>query len=586
MPAVNRVVLHDPVLGRWLVFRDPDAVVVARRTADVVRAFERVEAGVAGGLYAAGFVGYEAAPAFDSALSVRTPADSSLPLLWFGLYRARQSVPDLDTALRLSGIQPAPPSAITAAWQPTIDREQYTHAVERVRDYIYRGDTYQINFTFRLQSPFRDGTDFFRRLVHGQGSHYAACIETGGFSVYSASPELFFRLDGNRVESRPMKGTIARGRTLAEDKGLAATLRESPKNQAENVMIVDMIRNDLGRVAVPGTVRVESLFDVRRYPTVWQMTSTVAAETGAPVREILAALFPCASVTGAPKPRSMAIIAELESTPRGLYCGTIGYLSPGRCAQFNVAIRTVVADHRHGTAEYGVGGGIVWDSVTGDEYEECRTKALVLTREQPEFQLLETLLWTPGEGFFLLDRHLLRITESAEYFDFAVDLNALRARLAEWGRSAGTVASRVRLLVGPGGETRIEHAPLSALAEPARIRRSPFPVDPSSPFLYHKTTRRDVYDQARLACPDCDDVLLWNQAGEVTETTIANVVADVDGQRITPPVSCGLLPGTFRAELLAQGQIREAVLRVSDLSRCRGLYLISSVRRWRQAVLV
>ena len=561
---------------------------LARRLADVGPALERMESAVAAGLHAAGFVNYEAAPAFDSALTVKSSTDSPIPLLWFGLYRTPPSTPDLETALDALEIPsctaPDAPEAAAPAWTPSLDRERYDRAVERVHDYIYRGDTYQINFTFRLRAPFvGGGTEFFRSLVRAQGPHYAAYLEAEDFAVFSASPELFFRLDGNRVESRPMKGTIARGRTLAEDRERAATLRDSPKNRAENVMIVDMIRNDLGRVAVPGSVRVENLFEIRRYPTVWQMTSTVAATTQAPVRDLMAALFPCASITGAPKPRSMTIIAELETTPRGLYCGTLGYVAPGRRAQFNVAIRTVVADKRRGTAEYGVGGGIVWDSVSGDEYEECRTKALVLTREQLPFRLLETLLWTPEEKFFLLDRHLSRLAESAEYFGFTADIAAIRVQLEEWERAAGPIPCRLRLFVAAGGGVQIEHEPLTALPDPARLKLAPCPVDPADAFLYHKTTHRRIYEQAKAACPDCDDVLLWNAAGEVTESTVANVVADRDGQWVTPPVSCGLLPGTFRAELLAQGKIREAVLRVQDLPRCRGLFLINSVRRWRKA---
>lgn len=566
---------------------------MARQPAEVLPALADVEERVAGGLHAAGFVSYEAAPAFDRALHVRAAPESPVPLLWFGLYDPPATAPTLEaladsdpTGLLARGT----PDSAPAPWTPSIDRAQYATALDRIHDYIYRGDTYQINFTFRLRAPAGGlGAGFFRRLVEAQGAHYAALVETGDVTVFSASPELFFRLEGTRIESRPMKGTTARGRTLAEDNDCAAALRDSAKNRAENVMIVDMIRNDLGRIADPGTVRVDSLFDVRRYPTVWQMTSTVSASTRAPVWKAIEALFPCASVTGAPKPRSMAIIAELENTPRGVYCGAIGYMAPGRRAQFSVAIRTVVLDKRRGSAEYGVGGGIVWDSVAGDEFEECRTKALVLTRAQPQFSLLETLLWTPGDGFFLLDRHLARLAGSAEYFEYTLDPEAVRRRLRQWAESAPAVPQRLRLLLDRKGTIAVESRPLDgspAPALPVRVRLAAAPVDPSDPFLYHKTTHRGAYEAARAASPDCEDVLLWNPAREITESTIANVVAELDGALITPPVSCGLLPGTFRAELLSRGEIREGVIALADLPRCRKLYLINSVRRWREAAVV
>lgn len=590
---MNHVLLHDAVASRWLLFKEPRRVVVARRLEEVLPALARVEEQVSAGLHAAGFVAYDAAPAFDRALHARSSPDSTLPHLWFGLYDAPGIFASLD-AVPESDLSPAlpggAPPAMVEPWTPSVDRGRYSAALNRIRDYIYGGDTYQINFTFRLRASSRVlDADFFRRLVAAQGAHYAALIDTGEYTVFSASPELFFRMDGIRIESRPMKGTTSRGRTLAEDAERAAALRESAKNRAENVMIVDMIRNDLGRIADPGTVNVESLFDVTRYPTVWQMTSTVSASTRAPVSKAIEALFPCASVTGAPKPRSMAIISELEDSPRGVYCGAIGYMAPGRRAQFSVAIRTVVLDKRAGSAEYGVGGGIVWDSVADDEYEECRTKALVLTRAKPEFRLLETLLWTPEEGFFLLDRHIARLTESAAYFDFTMDAPAVRLRLRRWEESSPATPQRLRLLLDREGAVALESHPLDSTPErptPVRVRLASGPVDPADPFLYHKTTHRTVYEAARAAAPDCDDVLLWNPAREITESSIANVVADLDGVLVTPPVTCGLLPGTFRAELLDRGEIRERVIAADDLPRCRKLYLINSVRRWREAILV
>jgi para-aminobenzoate synthetase/4-amino-4-deoxychorismate lyase len=400
---------------------------------------------------------------------------------------------------------------------------------------------------------------------------------------------LFFRLEGDRLESRPMKGTEKRGLTPEDDRNQAKRLQDSEKNRAENIMIVDMIRNDMGRIAISGSVVPERLFEIERYPTVWQMVSTVTSQTRAALSDIFTALFPCASITGAPKPRTMDIIAREETTPRRIYTGTIGYLAPGRRAQFNIAIRTVLVDRPAGTAEYGVGGGIVWDSETGNEYEECWLKAKVLTDSPPVFDLLETLLWTPADGIFILARHLHRLAESAEYFDIPLSIPFLRSRLnVECSTFNVQFPLRIRLRVARDGKITLESTPLDLrnASSPVRVRLAAKPVDPGDRFLYHKTTHRAVYEQAKAGVEDCDDVLLWNPAGELTESTIANIVVERNGELLTPPVRCGLLPGTYRAELLEQGNIREAILPVSELSPSDKIHLINSVRKWREAILI
>jgi para-aminobenzoate synthetase/4-amino-4-deoxychorismate lyase len=579
----DSIVIHDPKAGRWLSFGNPVRIVSAATVADVLPALQILERAVnEDGLYAAGFLSYEAAPAFDAALKVR-PDDSGFPLLWFGLYPA-----PLSTAG--SPLPTANGQLPTGPWTPSITPEEYERSLSQLRDHLFRGDSYQVNFTFRLRAACPSSPEsLFQNLVLAQGAHYSAFVDTGDFVLCSASPELFFSLDGDRLVSRPMKGTQTRGLTLEDDLKQGQALRNSEKNRAENIMIVDMIRNDMGRVAEPGSVVPESLFDVERYPTVWQMVSTVASRTLAPVSEILTALFPCASITGAPKPRTMEIIAEEETTPRRIYTGTIGYLAPGRQAQFNVAIRTVLMDRRSGTAEYGVGGGIVWDSVPGNEYAECWLKAKVLLEKPTPFDLLETLLWTPDDGYFLLDRHLRRLTESAEYFTMSVPASVLRSRLdEESSRFDPQSPRRVRLLVAPDGEIRIESFPFDPIAAAARVpvRLAATPIDPADRFLYHKTTHRDAYDRAKSGVGDCDDVLLWNPAGELTESTIANIVVERDGEFITPPVRCGLLPGTYRAELLEQGIIKEAIIAVADLPRCGRIHLVNSLRKWREAKLL
>ena len=578
------VVIHDPRRQRWLRFDTPVRVVTANSLEAIQPALVTLDAAVQrDNLFAAGFLSYEAAPAFDPALTVR-PDQSGFPLLWFGLYRAPEESTELPGCTD-DPVTAAPP----LTWAPSISRAEYERAVSRIRDFLVSGDTYQANFTFRLSTALSlPPWQIFRGLVNGQGAHYAAFVDTGSFALCSASPELFFRLDGETIEARPMKGTAPRGKTLSEDRANALALQNSGKNRAENVMIVDMIRNDLGRIAQPGTVVPSYLFAIERYPTVWQMVSTVTATTQAPFPDIMAALFPCASITGAPKPRTMEILAREESSPRRIYTGSIGYLAPERRAQFNVAIRTVLVDQRTGSAEYGVGGGIVWESEAGNEYEECWLKAKVLTQPQPEFELLETLLWTSESGFFLLDRHLVRLQDSAGYFDIPCPLADIRASLESHvaqGKPASSL--RIRLLLSRNGKVRIESTPLEtgATSKPVRVRLAAEAIDPADRFLYHKTTHRTVYEKAKASATDCDDVLLWNPAGEVTESTIANLVVELDGELLTPPVSCGLLPGTYRAELLEQGRIKERVIRIDDLPRCAGIFLVNSVRRWRPAAL-
>ncbi|HOW76910.1 MAG TPA: bifunctional anthranilate synthase component I family protein/class IV aminotransferase [Candidatus Competibacteraceae bacterium] len=409
----------------------------------------------------------------------------------------------------------------------------------------------------------------------------------GRFVIGSASPELFFQLDGERLTAKPMKGTAPRGRTLAEDTAQIASLRQSEKNRAENLMIVDMIRNDLGRVAQIGSVAVPQLFAVERYPTLLQMTSTVTARTQASVAEILTQMFPCASITGAPKVRTMQIIRELEPYPRGVYTGAIGLIGPDRQAQFSVAIRTVLIDQHRQQARYGVGSGLVWDSDAADEYAECRLKARVLTTPRPSFQLLEALLWEPNSGYFLLAAHLERLMETAAYFGVPLDRLAIEASLADQALTLKE-ASKIRLRVDLDGRFTLEAEPLArgALPQPVRVGLAREPVDSGYLWLYHKTTRREVYAAARASRLDCDEVILWNERGELTEAGTANLVLDLAGDWVTPPVQSGLLAGTFRGALLAQGRIRERVLTCADLGQARGIYLINAVRQWQSAILM
>lgn len=570
---INEAIVRDARNNRWLQFSDPVQVVTARVQPEVLPALDAANDAVERhGLHAAGFIAYEAAPAFDPAFCVQPPV-KNLPLLWFGLYP------------KAAAIEPPPPSAgfSVGRWQPTTDRAEFGRALQQIKTYIAAGETYQVNYTLRLQTKFSgDARALFWRLARAQSSGYAALISTGRHIVCSASPELFFARNGLHVEMRPMKGTAPRGCTTAEDAANIRWLEESLKNRAENVMIVDMIRNDLSVTADPGTVRVPRLFTVEKYPTVLQMTTTVTAQTGASTSTLFSALFPCASITGAPKVRTMQIISELETSPRGVYTGCVGFMSPGRQAQFNVAIRTVCIDQTTGTAEYGVGSGIVWDSDTAEEYEECQTKAQVLAADRPDFDLLETLLWEPGSGYFLPAAHVSRMVDSARYFDVPVAETQLWHKLEQAARNLGEQPCRVRLLASRTGNISVQATPLAQSALPRRfsVALAPSPVDSKNPFLYHKTTHRQVYRRAQAAHPAADDVLLWNERGEITESCIANVVVRFGNRLVTPPVECGLLAGTYRAHLLAQRKITEQVVTLDDLKRADRVYLINSVRRW------
>ncbi|MCK5801907.1 MAG: aminodeoxychorismate synthase component I [Lentisphaeria bacterium] len=573
----NQVVLFDPERRVWLLFSQPVGIITAYNVADVPGAIQAVEnATGAGGLHAAGFISYEAAPAFDAALETHPPS-TDFPLVWFGLYDAPSRTSLGKAAVEGGGIrQPG-------LWTPGIPRDEYVRGITAVRQAIEEGETYQVNYTFRMHGRIDEPSgQFFARLVAGQQASGAAYVNTGRHAICSASPELFYELADGVIRARPMKGTARRGLAAEQDLAFAEELRRCPKNRAENLMIVDMIRNDIGRIARPGSVLTPRLFSIERYPTVWQMTSTVQAETQAPLGEQLRALFPCASITGAPKVQTMRIIRALESTPRKVYTGAIGHVAPGGRVRFNVAIRTVLLDLQTRQAEYGVGGGIVWDSTAQSEYEECMMKARVLTDERPSFLLLETMLWTPEDGWFLLDLHRDRLLASAECFSIPVTQHRFDAYLKDVsGELSDAGRSRIRLLLDRSGAFSHECFPLEAPSAdtPVTVRLAGESVDSANRFLYHKTTHREVYNQARERWGSgVDDVLLWNERGELMEMTIGNVVVELDGCMLTPPVSAGLLAGTYRRWLLDKGEIHEAALTQDHLSRATTIFRINSIR--------
>jgi len=471
--------------------------------------------------------------------------------------------------------------------QPAVSRDQYLQAVQKIQEYISAGDTYQVNFTLHLDFHFQGSVAaLYRSLRRNQSVSYGAWIRHDGRDILSFSPELFFAADPAGIRVRPMKGTMARGRTTAEDGQRRQQLCCDPKNRSENVMIVDLLRNDLGRLLHAGgggTVVPRSLFDVETYESLLQMTSTIdgipAADGQFSLHQLMTALFPCGSVTGAPKIRTMEIIHELEKQARGVYCGAIGYAGPDKSC-FNVPIRTLELSEGHG--KMGIGSGIVADSDPQSEWEECLLKGNFLTRNEPDFQLIETLLWQPNEGFFLLDFHLERLFDSARYFHFTLDREAIRLQLQ--GAVAGCRDNqRVRLLLHRDGRlevTAVQFAADSVLSDLPQVVFSGKQVDPDNPYLFHKTTRRRLFDSEHSQAVDQGyfDVLFTNTLGQVTEGAIANVFIHRGDKLLTPPVSCGLLAGTYRRHLFEQGRAVEQVLTVQDILNSDEVYVANSVR--------
>jgi len=559
---------HD--VPRSLGFSRPVEIITTSSLSKVTSCLREVQRGVDHGLYAAGYLSYEAAQALDPSLTVQPGTE--MPLIWFGLF----TKPSLALHEPLESFQLSP-------WESSISRSRYDAGIGSVRDAIECGDAYQVNYTLRLRARF-EGNDymFYRHLVAAQRARYCAYLNLGRYRILSISPELFFHRQGSRIIARPMKGTMKRGRWLEEDEMFGAQLRGSEKNRAENVMIVDLVRNDLGRIAETGSVQVTRLFEIERYSTLWQMTSTIEAtlREGCTLEEIFTALFPSGSVTGAPKTSTMKIISGLEDSPRGVYCGAVGFVRPDQQATFNVAIRTVVIDSELGTAQYGIGGGITWDSTAADEYQEALNKAAVLAVSGAEFELLETMRLENG-SFALLERHLKRLQSSAKYFEFSFSPESAKQELEVFASAVAGEMLRVRLLLSRNGRLRVESQPLEAFPVglvPVKIASRPISRDRI--FLYHKTTERSVFDELTAEFPEVHDVLLWNEEREVTEFTTGNLIAKLNGELITPARACGLLAGTLRAQLIDDGLISERVLKLSELSLASALWLINSVRGW------
>jgi para-aminobenzoate synthetase/4-amino-4-deoxychorismate lyase len=576
----------DLVGGTALSFGRSRRVLSAHAPEDVVPLLAEVERATADGCWAFGYLAYEAAAGLDPRWAVAgRSASGVLPLAVFALCDPPDQVPPVPAPAGRSRDYAIGP------WRRRWTEAGHRESVARVRDHIAAGDTYQLNLTVRMDAPVSgDLMQLYADLAWAQQGAHAAYLDLGRFAVVGASPELFFEWRDDVLVTRPMKGTAPRGRTSLEDAGHRDRLLGSEKERAENLMIVDLLRNDLGQIAEVGSVQVPSLFAAERYGTVWQLTSDVTARPrpGTGLVDVFRALFPSGSVTGAPKQRTMELIQELEPEPRGVYCGAVGVVAPPGApfrARFNVAIRTLTVDRNAGTAEFGTGGGITWASDAADEHAELLAKTAILAEPFEEFALLETMAHVPGEGVRNLPGHLARLADSAAYFGFRLDRRAVTEQLdAALDRD---VPARVRLLLRRDGSIGISTAPLPEPADrPVRLAVDAEPVDSDQLWFRHKTTRRDVYTDRARRHPEADDVVLVNAHGQVTETTIANLAVLLDGRWWTPPLAAGCLPGVERGRLVAGGELRERGLTPDDLRRADALAVVSSLRGRRDAVLI
>ena len=568
---LEKIILRNKKDDSWRIFSSPVEVLYTHELQNVKEVLNKAQNKVEKkNLIAAGYLSYEAAPAFDSAYCVNKKG--SLPLICFGLFK------DYKTEITLESNNHESAEAIE--WEIATNQTHYEIHLKYIKDQIKLGNTYQVNYTLRKHSKcIANPYGFFLEKV--QDAPYAAFIESDEHTIISTSPELFFKLSDESLICKPMKGTSKRGRTLNEDIALMKELKNSEKDKAENIMITDMLRNDMGKISDTGSVKVLSEFDIEKYPTVWQMTSSVKSQTRASITAIFEALFPCASVTGAPKVSSMKIISEIEDQPREIYTGAIGYIAPNNEAQFSVPIRTILSNKKIDRSVYGTGSGIVWDSEWEKEWDECQNKSAILSVSHQNFELFETMRWDSNRGIFLEELHLNRLKDSAEFYNFKFSHEKINDKLHDYLKNLEPESEKIiRLFLAKDGETRLT---TSAYKEHNKdksqlISLAMQPVDSDDLSLYHKTTIRGIYEDATGENPDCDDVLLWNEDGHITESTISNIIFKKDSEYFTPPISCGLLGGTYRTHLINQGHLVERIIPKTEINLYSEIYLINSVR--------
>ena len=561
----KKTVIDFKELGVRQIFTDTIKELKTKDIKEVKHLLAEVEAYQNQGYYEVGYVSYEAAPAFETKFEVIDGPLMSEYLLYFTIHESVQTEP---TPLTYK------PIALPKSWQELTSAEEYKAAIEHIHHHIRQGDTYQVNYTVQLQQNITaDPFAIYNRLVVEQNAHYNAFIQHDDVSIISVSPELFFKKDGDGLTTRPMKGTTNRGLTTETDLKQAQWLAQDQKNRSENMMIVDLLRNDMNRISKIGSENVKSLCLVEQYSTIWQMTSTIETQLlpNSNLGDIFQALFPCGSITGAPKIATMAIIKDVEKQARGVYCGAIGILLPNGPTIFNVAIRTL--QMQGNKAIYGVGGGITWDSKWEAEYEETRQKSAVLYRQNPKFDLISTGRIHRGKLLFLKE-HLNRLQESSRYFSYPFNKEEVQNQVEDLCQSLDFDTDyRLKMFLAKNGELTFEHNQLTGLADDfcqARLVEQTHPLD--SPYTYFKTSYRPHISL------EPHEQIYYNQKKELLETSIGNLVLKIEDQLYTPPVHLGLLNGIYRQSLIANNQVTERVLTLDNLKQAQAIYGCNAVR--------
>jgi len=561
----KKTVIDFKELGVRQIFTDTIKELKTKDIKEVKHLLAEVEAYQNKGYYAVGYVSYEAAPAFETKFEVIDDPLMSEYLLYFTIHESVQTEPIPLTYK---------PITLPKTWQELTSAEEYKAAIEHIHHHIRQGDTYQVNYTVQLQQNITaDPFAIYNRLVVEQNAHYNAFIQHDDVSIISVSPELFFKKDGDGLTTRPMKGTTNRGLTTETDLKQAQWLAQDQKNRSENMMIVDLLRNDMNRISKIGSENVKSLCLVEQYSTIWQMTSTIETQLlpNSSLGDIFQALFPCGSITGAPKIATMAIIKDVEKQARGVYCGAIGILLPNGPTIFNVAIRTL--QMQGNKAIYGVGGGITWDSKWEAEYEETKQKSAVLYRQNPKFDLISTGRIHRGKLLFLKE-HLNRLQESSRYFSYPFNKEEVQNQVEDLCQSLDFDTDyRLKMSLAKNGELTFEHNQLTGLADvfcQARLVEQTHPLD--SPYTYFKTSYRPHISL------EPHEQIYYNQKKELLETSIGNLVLKIEDQLYTPPVHLGLLNGIYRQSLIANNQVTERVLTLDNLKQAQAIYGCNAVR--------
>ena len=571
---IRKILVRCPETLKWRHFQNPVEVLVTRQIDQVRDLIYTVEKFVNDrNLYAVGFVSYEASSAFNSRMI--TCEASRFPLVCFALFENYEILEGFGESLSIE----------KSNWKISLSLESYIQNIVEIRDRIESGDIYQINYTTKFRAMLNGPEEFFKNFVSDEP--YACFIDTDEFQILSASPELFFELDGEDIKTKPMKGTAPRYDSLKLDEDSRNQLSRSTKNRAENLMITDMMRNDLSKIAMQGSVSVENAFRIEGYSTVWQMTSTVKAKTCASVLEIFNALFPCSSITGAPKLKSMEYIKRFEKEPRDIYTGAIGIIQPNRKAVFSVGIRTALRNIFSSETVYGSGGGIVWDSKPIPEFKELCYKTRILGKVENDevFYLFETMRFRHPVGILMLARHLERMGKGADYFGIKYSEKiALAFIKTELKSQKINFDAKLKLTLNSFGKLSLQCFRINKPFESNQlVQFVSTPVNRNDIFLYYKTNFRGVYDKAQSEVSPLVEPILFNQESEVTETNISNIVFEENGNLFTPPVECGLLSGIMRTELLQNNALRERVITKNELLKVDKVYLINALRGWRNA---